>query len=182
MVPILGQPTQQKNVHSPLGMDYSAFLGTNVVHDERDPFGGTVPRDPQGYAAYQQYHEQQILENIGYMGMLKITANCEGKGAHDQPIRLKMPKQGHMGCAGVHACDHSLHQDPVHPEGIYYIPLATGSKMGYYLCSICFKSRQAYKLDLGIALKLKCGMCLDEEIERVMAIDPGKVINLALKR
>ncbi len=169
---------------APQHHDYTRVLGLQEnIMDNSDPFGGKIPNNAKDYGAYTNYYEEKMCSALRSRktGMLEgrftITSTCEGRDEHGQPLRMSSQKKEHFGCGPVFACNHAMHQDLVHPEGIWFVPIARGDGMGYFLCTYCFKSHERKRLDYN-EIKQKCSLCLMDEINRVMAIDPGLVHNL----
>lgn len=162
--------------HPYANSDYSRILGANI-QDENDPFGGKIPSDPKDYGVFRKYYENKMMEVLGGQGIFKVTACCEDIGPNGQPLRRRGPKPEHMGANMCFGCDHAIHQDPVNPEGIYFVPLERGSLQGYWLCSICFRSLKRHRLDLN-DIHVKCSACVLETVMRVFEQHPDRVINL----
>ena len=159
--------------------DYGKFLGRPMPSpgDKDDPFDGVIPSDAKGYRVFQDYYEKQMMQVLGGQGILKMTADCEDRGPHDQPRLLRRPKKEHFGANIVFACDHVIHQDPVNPEGVWFFPLSKDGTVGYWLCRTCWKLKQAFKFDLN-NIHIKCSACVLESIQRIHDRHPDRLHNL----
>ncbi len=168
----------------PRNEDYSNILGGNVL-DSSDPFGGQVPTNRQDYGIYRKHYESRIVDLLGslHTGFIKVVTTCEGRSSNGQPIKLQQNKPGHFGADGVIACDHALHQDPVHPEGVCRIPIIVGGQPHgiYYLCRYCARQMKEKKYPMHKFednLRLKCSKCLGEVLEWLDREHPDKLFEL----
>jgi hypothetical protein len=176
VIPFPKQPDQPKP--GPYaGTNYDQFFGVENFQ-EPDPFGGKIPGDGKGYGAFRSYYERLMLELLHGQGVIKITANCETKDARGGMMRMSGPKKEHFGSPIALACNHVIHQDEVHPEGVWFVPIDRTTGEGYWMCASCYKRFVAYKLDLD-DIKGKCAMCVAESVTRIHALYPDRVHDLA---
>lgn len=158
--------------------DYTQMLGANIDQGKNDPFGGEVPKDARGYAAYRSYYEQRAMDIMQGQGMFKMTTTCEGRDAKGNRIVLRKPKEGHFGGGIVLACDHILVHDELNPPHVYFVPLHRGTG-GYWLCGTCFKLLNNYKFDMDFGIHAKCEQCMQEALDSIGKGFPDRLHDLA---
>ncbi len=165
-------------------MDLSPFIGKNILPmpgDKQDPFGGEIPNDRQGYAEYRSHYEgimDEVVQNDMHgMGKMIMTVNCEDTTASGQMRRMSGKKPEHEGCSIVFACNHVIHQDPVNPDGIEFVPVTRGGAGGFYLCPICSKSLERKRLNFD-DIKIKCSACVLDTVMRISSQRPDRLKNL----
>jgi hypothetical protein len=78
----------------------------------------------------------------------------------------------HRPAVAALACEHCLIQDPVHPDGIIYIPKT------FYVCKKCFFLVERRKFHVERELRMFCKDCLEWEARRLQALDPKLYRNL----
>lgn len=172
---------------SPKFQDYSGFFGRNIISQESEdkcPFK-EMPKDAKDYAVYRKYWESEIESTIGNLnsGIMKCSAKCEAKDPKTgNVIRCDPAKEGHMGAGFVGACNHIIVQDPVNPEGVYYVPYIFGDANGYFVCATCFKLMEQKKFDHSEDVKAKCVLCISEAIEGIIRLKPDRFIDLRGKK
>lgn len=153
---------------------YKHFLGRDIVteNDPNAPFK-TVPKDRKDYAIYRQYYENIMQEVCGDDAIIKLTVACEGKDEKLRPIKMRTQKPEHYGCSFVFACHHVIHQDPVNPEGVTFVPFVRNSTTGFYLCGTCLKLFDNYKLDMNSVCG-KCALCVLESVQKILEVKPDR--------
>ncbi len=174
---------------------YKNFLGREIVQEDNlstppeiREIGKNITTarerngrvDSKDYAIYRNYYEgvmSQILwENNpdNPNPILKLTVACEGKDEKLRPIRLRKQKPEHYGCSLVYACHHCIHQDPVNPEGITFVPFKRNATAGFYVCKTCLKLFDNYKLDLDYSVCGKCSLCFFESVQQILKVKPDR--------
>jgi len=124
---------------------------------ERDysglPRTGRECRPGESVQGYQERLDQ-MNQSAAFMAYSAAVVAC--------------PKNKHFPGKAVFSCDHCHNQDPVHPDGVIRSPFF------YFLCKTCYTRHMSRKLDLAYKLKTSCLQCIQDEITRIKAIDPGK--------
>jgi hypothetical protein len=70
------------------------------------------------------------------------------------------------------ACQHAVHQDPIHPCGLVLVP------PGFYLCRTCFGLLERKRFKLAYELFFQCHPCLRDTANRLATLDPGLFVDL----
>jgi hypothetical protein len=157
----------------------------DLASHQNDPFEGEIPDDAQGYRQYRDHYEAKMdnmitdVKTKQKQGFMQQGINCEDKAANGQPLRMNRKKPAHEGAGIVCACNHVIHQDPVNPAGVYFVPFKRGGTAGYFLCPICHKSLLAKRLDIGTQVSMKCADCVLEAIEEIQKLRPERLHNLS---
>ncbi len=171
--------------HGQKQMDISKWAGgKNILPmggetEEQDPFCGEVPNDRKGYGQYKNFFEKKMLQAVGDSMTISAHANCEIWDEKGRPLALHSQVDEHRDAGIVVACAHVIYQDEVNPEGVYFRPLSRGFSTGVYLCKTCFKLELNRKLNYNLHLHMKCSKCVGDSIERIAAVHPDRIINLA---
>lgn len=173
--------------HGQQNTDYSGYIGRNILPmpgDKSDPFGGEVPDDRQGYAAYRQHYEGLMEDTMGGMSFMQMSVSCEDREENGTPIYMRGRKHpAHEGCGIVWACNHVIHQDPVNPEGVNFIPFKRNGAAGFYLCRTCaalWEGRARGKRKMSAdEIKVKCAKCVLESVLKIAETHPDRLKNFA---
>lgn len=178
-----GNPADQSQNWYGQVQDYRDWLGHNIVEpdgtEEACPFD-KPPKDAKDFAIYRQYHEEKMMQMMGGNGFFTVTARCWEVTKNGKARQLNFPKPGHKGAPLAISCPHVIVCDPVHPEDVFFTPFERDGRLGYYLCKTCFNLLEKKRLNIDTQTGLRCGACIEEEIIKMMSIDPAKYHDLRL--
>lgn len=160
-------------------LDYTDFLGGNIVDNEASPFD-TPPKNDKDYAIYRQFHEEQATQLCRGEGRFYLSCKCWEVLANGKARQLPFPKNGHKGAPIAISCPHVIVHDPVHPEDVWFTPFKRYEKLGYYLCKTCYSLLERKRINIGTGTLIVCSACIEEQVLSMMTVDPTKYHDLRL--